>query len=436
MVDSVVGGEFLYLNVPESDHTALIDFRKTHAGNNRRHIFENVLKNTVNDEFNPESSVPKLDFIEPWDIDPSEPDPEVKQVVFVIHGIRDVGHWTQKIALETKKLWREAGYKSSDEVAVVTSSYGFFSMLEFILAIERFRKIQWLVDRYVEAKRLYPNAKFSFIGHSNGTYLVAQALKLHKDIEFDRLAFAGSVVSANYKWYPLLDSGNVKFVLNVPATFDWVVSLFPRVADALPLQWLLGPNLGAAGVIPFKDKRPKVRNQKYKNGQHGVAIKEDNWEDLARFAILNKIPNDDEALNNAPCRIFGEKIGDLTCVAAITILIFLFFYHIPLLIWGNPLFCVCFSVSLLFGTGLLITILQGYSDLSSIDSRERFRKRSTLIALVAVVMVIILLSLTIYASLFYNFEFWDYWNSDIPDGWRGAAIVSYIVVLYAVLTKV
>jgi hypothetical protein len=61
------------------------------------------------------------------------------------------------------------------KVRTVTSSYGFFPMGPFVLKAERRKRTGWLMDQYVTAKAAYPNAVFSFIGHSNGTYLAASA---------------------------------------------------------------------------------------------------------------------------------------------------------------------------------------------------------------------------------------------------------------------
>ncbi len=65
-------------------------------------------------------------------------------------------------------------------------------------------KVEWLMDQYTENLALYPNADFSFVGHSNGTYLLAKALLEYPACKFKNVVFAGSVVNKNYDWGTLV----------------------------------------------------------------------------------------------------------------------------------------------------------------------------------------------------------------------------------------
>src|SRR5262249_8979805 len=68
---------------------------------------------------------------------PTEPNDKVRDVVFVIHGIRDQGFWTQKIARAIK---RQAAERHED-FRSVTTSYGYFAMAPFVLPWIRRRKV-------------------------------------------------------------------------------------------------------------------------------------------------------------------------------------------------------------------------------------------------------------------------------------------------------
>jgi hypothetical protein len=138
------------------------------------------------------------------DVLPAEPEWKVTDVIFVIHGIGDKGFWTQKIARRVKQLART---ETTDPKRItdlpyrsITASYGYFAMAPFVLQPVRIRKVAWLMDQYTEALVRYPNAKFSYIGHSNGTYLVARALKDYPAARFSRIVLAGSVVRSDYDW--------------------------------------------------------------------------------------------------------------------------------------------------------------------------------------------------------------------------------------------
>jgi len=109
-----------------------------------------------------------------------EANPNITDVVFVIHGIRDTGYWTHKIARKVVAL----GRKESRQFETETSTYGYFPMLHFLLFARRRAKVEWLMDQYTEDKAKYPNAQFSFMGHSNGTYLLAKALEVYPSWRF------------------------------------------------------------------------------------------------------------------------------------------------------------------------------------------------------------------------------------------------------------
>jgi len=74
------------------------------------------------------------------------------------------------------------------------------------------------MDKYVALRARFPNAEFSYIGHSNGTYLVARALEDYPAARFRNVLFAGSVVRRSYDWAALLSANRVCKVLNLVAT--------------------------------------------------------------------------------------------------------------------------------------------------------------------------------------------------------------------------
>jgi hypothetical protein len=127
---------------------------------------------------------------------PPGEDSKVRHVVFVIHGIRDRGFWTRRIARRIKELARRQG----EPCRSVTSTYGYFPMGPFLLPWMRRAKVEWLLDQYVVARVFHPAADFAYVGHSNGTYLLAKGLELCPAVRFRRVVFAGSVVQRRYEW--------------------------------------------------------------------------------------------------------------------------------------------------------------------------------------------------------------------------------------------
>ena len=97
-IDLATGGGFVYLDVPMSGHADVIEMDDSEVGVGRRKVFADALDT--------EPAVLKARSLQPAD-QRIEPDGRVKNVIFVIHGIRDMGYWTQKIARRVIERWRE-----------------------------------------------------------------------------------------------------------------------------------------------------------------------------------------------------------------------------------------------------------------------------------------------------------------------------------------
>jgi hypothetical protein len=174
--------------------------------------------------------------------------------------------------------------------------------------VVRRRKVAWLIDRYTEAKARYPNARFSYVGHSNGTYLAARALRDYPAAHFTRIVFAGSVVRYDYDWEKLIRGPRrrVESILNYVATNDWVVAIFPN-----GMQPFRAIDLGSAGHDGFRQLAPPVQatvqsdrpvvhstnidgvdsyEVHYVRGGHGAGVQESQWDDIAAFVVNGTPP--------------------------------------------------------------------------------------------------------------------------------------------------
>jgi pimeloyl-ACP methyl ester carboxylesterase len=368
-IDLVTGADFVYLEIPYSGHFNVVQMRGQPGGRARAAVLHNAL--SFNDTQLRSLSVPLTD------ITPASPDSTVGRVVFVIHGIRDLGYWTRKIAgrvktrarlgfnlrwmssvkdvnempaeakalvivadLENRLHFRIFDHSGSmvvdtdetrlsgragqveeltkqlagllphaltvddqdrlvsavtsivgyNQVASITSSYGYFPMLPFLLPTRRRAKVEWLMDEYTEALARYPKANFYYVGHSNGTYLLARALEDYSSVHFDRVVFAGSVVRRRYDWARFMRPNRntqVNSVLNYVATRDWVVAIFPKAIQTLKLQ-----DLGSAGHDGFGGPGAGtfVHQIEYVQGSHGAALAEDYWDEIADFINDGTVP--------------------------------------------------------------------------------------------------------------------------------------------------
>lgn len=283
-VDLISGDDFIYLDVPYSGHADIIDLEDKNYGSIRKQKFMLALGGTREEL--------KREFIVPSDEHFTKPNFNVKKMVFVIHGIRDAGYWTHKIA---RKIKQKADTPLS-EWATETSSYGYFPMLPFLFSWYRRQKVEWLMDQYTEALARYPNASISYVGHSNGTYLLAKALELYPCCRFENVVFAGSVVSQSYDWQKLIASEKprVNAILNFVATGDWVVAFFPKFFQLLGLQ-----DLGSLGHDGFGLKKlgTNMYQAEYVRGGHGAAVEEPMWDMIADFVIKGSADT-----KNFPCK--------------------------------------------------------------------------------------------------------------------------------------
>lgn len=267
-IDTATGSDFIYLDVPGSGHHTICRFDDRLHGPARREKFLLALAGTP--EELKKRPAPRRDYAV---------DAEVEHVLFVIHGIRDHGYWTAHVARHVV-----AAARNDVKIVTLTPTYGFFAMLPFIIPSTRHAKIRWFMDQYTEALARFPNAKWiSYIGHSNGTYLLAGTLRDYYTPHFHRVVFAGSVVRDDFGWKKYIADGRVSAVLNWVASADWVVALFPRFLSRF------GADVGGAGWDGFVRHSPTpaepVNDVEYVDGTHFAALREQYWDDIAEFII-------------------------------------------------------------------------------------------------------------------------------------------------------
>ena len=287
---------------------------------------------------------------------PPPPDAEVTDVVFVMHGIRDRGFWTKKIARKIREL-------GGDKVRCQTRSYGYFPMAPFLFRSYRLDKVRWFMDAVTEARSMFPDAAFSFVGHSNGTYLLAAALRHYRGISFKSVVFAGSVVRRDFDWPSLMrhDAGRpprVQRLWNYVATQDWVVAIFPKGLQ--PLRYF---DLGSAGHDGFADALSVagLHEVRFVKGTHAAGIQETQWDEIARF-ILHGTPPDIQNTDYSQRRSrFVSFLGHLSSpivgvvsIALIAIIATLFYFSITAATGlSGSMFMAGLALFLLFALAIL-----------------------------------------------------------------------------------
>jgi pimeloyl-ACP methyl ester carboxylesterase len=205
-------------------------------------------------------------------------DETIRRVIYIMHGIRDEGDWTDLIESRVMLMSGEA----RKELAIPSVRYKRFAMLPFLLYWDRQRNVRRFMDQYTEDVARYPNlAAVDFFGHSNGTYIVASALQTYHSLNVRNVLLAGSVVPSHYNWDRLIEARRVHQVRNIVADGDWVVALFPQLFETIS-QSALGQeepssglfDIGAAGFRGFirASADGGVQDIRFVSGQHGAAI--------------------------------------------------------------------------------------------------------------------------------------------------------------------
>ena len=133
-IDLQCGRNFVYLDVPESDHVNILRHSGP-AGKLRKEVFLKALLTPVDD-------LPRQSN---WDSIPAlKPNPDIERAVLLMHGIRDEGRWPVVVGKKLESAARQRG----QTVAVITASYGYFPMLLFLLGPFRQKNVLWFMDRY------------------------------------------------------------------------------------------------------------------------------------------------------------------------------------------------------------------------------------------------------------------------------------------------
>ncbi|NKX52747.1 hypothetical protein HER39_19655, partial [Arthrobacter deserti] len=99
-------------------------------------------------------------------------------VYFILHGIRASAYdnWIRDLT-DTLQSGQEQIPPEKRLPKVVRLDYGFFSAVQFAIRGTRRANIHEFLDSYLAAVLTHQPDGFSFIGHSNGTYMMANVME-------------------------------------------------------------------------------------------------------------------------------------------------------------------------------------------------------------------------------------------------------------------
>jgi serine/threonine-protein kinase len=137
--------------------------------------------------------------------------PNRGRVLFALHGIRTHAAW--------QKALMEVAHMQQWNCRTFLWSYGYVSLLQFLLPWQRTRKIERFRDTYdLEVRNKDVNLTQgqlpSIVAHSFGTYILGQALLAYRHIRFDKVILCGSILPCDFPWDHLIARGQVKAIRN------------------------------------------------------------------------------------------------------------------------------------------------------------------------------------------------------------------------------
>lgn len=262
-LDQFVSNDFVFVQLHDTNHANVVEMESP-AGAERRQRFAEALTWPIGQLRAVYPPPPNPDYT---------PDPAVRRVVMIVHGIRDDGRWANDLGRD---------FQTADShVRSFSRSYGYFSALYFLMPTRMEANVRWFVDQYTQLRALYPQADIDFIGHSNGTYMLAQAVAKYHAVRFNKVIFAGSVVQTGFPWARF--RARVQAVRNYRASDDRVVAALPSVFEHIP-GFLA---VGGAGHAGFTDDFARSAESPYfaKGGHDAVLGDRRNYSPLVNYIL-------------------------------------------------------------------------------------------------------------------------------------------------------
>ena len=333
--DALVSKNFVFIPVPFANHRTIVDFEDPVDGPARKSAYFESLTGDIadlSDKYRPDTEALKADDIKglgedaPKDDDsssyerPSDSGPGI--LIFLIHGIRDNADWPRELA---RKIRSDAQMENPPiRVRCVTSSYGHFPMLHFLLFKRRKKNVRWFMDRYTEELAKLPDAKIHYVGHSNGTYLLAEGLRTYTAMRFDRVAFMGSVVPGNFPWRKYYKEGRIREFRNDRSAKDWIVGVFPGFYQLMG-KFIRTPyfsDIGDGGFRGFDQSVGDSHTENYYfNGGHGKPTEPQNHPSLATYILSGKADADPELLTKpSPLCVYLSRLNWLVWLLLIAVI--------------------------------------------------------------------------------------------------------------------
>lgn len=253
-----------------------------------------------------------IDYVEEYQLatyDKTLPNKDSK-IVFSVHGINTHGEWQKEFDQYIKENISEYKHLLYD--------YQYFPVTSFLYPPRRKIEVERLTREFQLIARKYPNAKVQLVGHSFGTYLIAEALKNipnEHSPTFDKVVLNGSVLKSGYNWSEIVTKHGISKIVNNCALND----------KALLASQSLAIGLGMAGREGFKGSLTDIMINRFYKGGHSACLSTEQfiqWFEL--FEHSNILKADHRGEVTATTTIKNTLITLLPAIFPISIITLLF----------------------------------------------------------------------------------------------------------------
>ncbi|MDR6413500.1 alpha/beta fold hydrolase [Pseudarthrobacter sulfonivorans] len=248
-VDPTVLTNAAVITIPGASHGNIIKLKSADS-----HDRYELLYNAVNGDFR-NMAIPAT--------------PEAQEpVVFILHGARSssYGNWVSGSARLLKnpapghdRTWMKA--------TIVTESYGYFGIFNFVNPWIRRRNARRLLLSYGEKFITHNPNNMYFLGHSNGTYMLGRCLEKVPSMRFRRIYLAATVLPKEYEWKKIFARQQVGHF----SSGKWVNGDVhcDRGRHDVPVGWLcsilhgLTKDIGTGGFEGFLESPQGLKEHNY-----------------------------------------------------------------------------------------------------------------------------------------------------------------------------
>src|SRR5206468_2146374 len=138
----------------------------------------------------------------------------------------------------------------------------------------------------------HPSAHFDIVAHSNGSYLLGQALEHVPSMRFRRVVLLGSVLPTDYSWDQRRAWRQAEMVRTDRAADDFVVAFFCSGLRGLGMT-----DIGTSGWSGFEQSGGVEREIAWYHGGHSAALSTSHLDNITEFLATGRIVSSDAGVD-------------------------------------------------------------------------------------------------------------------------------------------